>query len=817
MELFFNLTYDYPEILDLLKLLRNKEIIDYYLYLLKDKGFLELIKKVGLIIIKNKTILDNIFGILEDNKLEKIFDKKIQTKEDIYKIIFDIFDAYAKNETIINTAKSMVNIYLKAEMENLAFTQIITNFFRLFFLLSSKDNENEIYSKLSPGCLGLLNYTFFGHLNDELKNREANFDYDIKISQLYWHKFFVYSTKDKNDFLTFYNCLYRKPFCKISENISHILDHQSVFIISMIDLTETTTLKRANTYFEDYHFTLGICFPQGNESENNIFKKLDKNNSSDYYICSNEDYIYLTKVIISYLYNATNKDEIKVKTIEIRKEKSNKNYLKYFEELIPLFIFFIPIFIDIFLYFYKRCFIRMKKNTLMFKNINQIRDDQNDNEEEEEDDNDKKVNNKKRKNIKFIKLVPRWYKILDEFFSLKNNVKELFCFSTDFTNINNNSGLVYIAGLIGISILLMIIGQLYLILLNLPTKQFGKYQFYELISNPFYIFPFIGLRYSPRILFSCSGFTLTRKFLSYISQNPSYKNIIKFIFGQFYKYLILINLIFFARFSMQHIAFDISEENPMWKIFYEVELSLPEKFNSFIYKILSNRIYFFDDNILNNHDIIDYYWVAFNEVFFFLIGISLLSIGYKCKFKIDYFILILILLIYGSKIVFYHNNFFFDKKERKVFATLYYYLYDYGIIMMNPIFNLPYFLIGMYFGFINYTIYKGIIDINMNNQIFKKIHLDNSLSQEVNMIEKCFLLPNRNSFDNRNNRDEYLLNLFEKDEDEDEGNNILCYNKSAKLKKIKKPQNLEEINENIRYSINTYNESSEGDIRKSEN
>ena len=60
----------------------------------------------------------------------------------------------------------------------------------------------------------------------------------------------------------------------------------------------------------------------------------------------------------------------------------------------------------------------------------------------------------------------------------------------------------------------MIIGQLYLILLNLPTKEFGKYQFSQLISNPFYIFPFIGLRYSPRILFSYSGFTLTLKFLS---------------------------------------------------------------------------------------------------------------------------------------------------------------------------------------------------------------------------------------------------------------------------------------------------------------
>ena len=212
----------------------------------------------------------------------------------------------------------------------------------------------------------------------------------------------------------------------------------------------------------------------------------------------------------------------------------------------------------------------------------------------------------------------------------------------------------------------------------------------------------------------------------------------------------------------------------MWKIFYEVELSRPKETNSFFYKILSNRILFFDDN----HDFIDYCWVAFNEVFFFFIGTSLLSIGYKYKLKIDYFFLILILFIYSCKIIFYHSKLFFDKKE--IFATLYYYLFDYGIIMMNPIFNLPYFLIGMYFGFINYTIYKGIIDINMNNQIFKQIHLDNSLNHEVDMNEKYFILPNRTSFDNSKNRDACQLNLSEKEEDE--GNNILCYNKSVNLK-----------------------------------
>ena len=443
MELFLNLTYDYPEIFDLLKLLGKNKIIDYYIYLLKDKGFLELIKKVGLIIIKNESILDNLFGIFEDNKLESIFDNKIQTKEDIYKIIKDIFDVCAKNKTIINTVKSMVNIYLKEEMKDLRFSQIFTNFLRLFFLLYSKDNENEIYSKLSPGCLVLLNYTLFGHLNDELKNLSANFDYDKEISQLYWYKFYFYSTKDKNDFLTFYNCLESKPIFEIYENIFHILDHHPVYTISMIDITETTALKRANTYFEDYHFTLGFCFPQGNESENNIIKNLDENNSNDYYVCNNSDYVYLSKIIISYLLNIKNKDEIKVKVIEIRKENKKKDYLKYFAELIPLFIFFIPIIIDIFLYFYKGCIIKMKKKTLMFKNINQIRDKENINEEKEEDDNDKEINNKKRKNIKFVKLVPRWYKILNEFFSLKNNAKELFCFSTDVTNINSEYIIFY--------------------------------------------------------------------------------------------------------------------------------------------------------------------------------------------------------------------------------------------------------------------------------------------------------------------------------------------------------------------------------------
>ena len=801
MELFLNLTCDYPEVLNLLKLLRNNNI-DYFLYFLKDEDFLELIKKVALIIIKNRTILDSIFGILEDKKFITIINNRNGTKEDINNIIKGIINICAKNETFIRAVNILVDTYLKNEMKDIRFTQILTLILRFIFLFYTKNNEVEVHSKLTRGCYGFLNYTAFGHANDDIKKNLAEFKNDREISKLYFFKLFVDSTTDKNDFIVFYNCLHSKPLFNISENNSNLLENQPAFIITIVELTNLTgnnMINKSSTYFEDYYFTYGFCLPQGKEVQKNAFKNPDINNGDDYYICKNSDYEYLAQIILSFLFVVQKKEDIKVKVIEIRRDKQDIKILKLLAELIPLFIFLIPVFIDIFLFFYKRCVIGMKKKTLMFEKSNKIiGEDENDNEEE--GDNDKIVSNKKRKNIKFVKLVPRWYKILDEFFSLKNNVKELFCFYSDVSNINNNTGLVYITGLIGISILLMIMGQLFLVLINMPTKDFGKYQFFKLLSNPLYIFPFIGLRYSPRILSSCNGFTLTYKFLSYISKNSGSVQIFKFVFGQFYKYLILINLILFARYSMQYFIFIISyEETPMWRIFYEVELSQPKNISIFLFKILLNRIYFNN----NSHDFIDYYWVTFNEILFFLIGTSLLSIGYKYKLKIDYFILILIILIYVVKIILYCR---FNKEEIKYFTTIYYYLFDYGITMMNPIFNLPYFLIGMYFGFINYTIHKGLIDINMNNQIFKEIHLDSSMSHDENIIEKQSLLPHRTTFDQSQSRDTCHLNLFE---EEDEDNNILGDNKSVKSSRITEAQNLEEINQNNRNTINSDNKSSE--------
>lgn len=814
VELLLNLIYDYPEILNLLKLSKHSNI-DKILYFLNDRDLLELIKKVVLIVIKNENYTENLFEVLEDDKFIEAFKKG--EKEGMNGIIEEIFKVSDRNTKITDTLRDIVTDYLDREMKDLRFTQIIVSVLRLIFLFYTKNHKDDFYGELSPGCLGLLNYTFLGHVNNELRGNSTKYIYDKEISILYLYKLFVESTKDKNDFISFFNCLNSKPLFNITEENLNILEHQPSFVISIADLSNRKEIKKESTYFEDYYFTFGFCFPQGKEKEKNKIKNINANNSSsEYYICNNKDYEYLSKLIMSFLFIVNRKNDLKVNVIEIRKEKPDQKLLKIFAELIPLFIFLIPIFIEIFLFFYKGCVIGMKKKTLMSNKSNQIKD-VNENDDEEEEDNGKK--DTKKKVYKYVKLVPRWYKILNEFFNIKNNLKEQFCFSDDVTNINNNTGLVYITGLIGISMLLMIIGQLYLVLLNLPFKEFGQHQFYQLMFSVLYIFPFIGLRYSPRIIFSCSGFTLTYKFLSYISQSSGPKQIIKFIFGQFYKFLILINLILFARFSIQYFTFAKSDDTPMWRMFHEVELSQPKEFSSFIYKLFAYSVYSIHflkyNSLVKSHDFIDYCWVSFNEIIFFIIGTSLLTIGYKCKLRIDYFILILILLIYGSKIFFYYFNFFFDTNEKKFFTTLYYYLFDYGIIMLNPLFNLPYFLIGMLFGFINYSIHKGIIDIKMNNTIYKQIHMDNnkSMSQDGSENEKLSLLPRRTTLDNNQNRETCQLNLYE---EEDEYNNNKDEFKSIKSNRLTQAQKLEEINEKTRNSINSDDKSSESGESKNQ-
>ena len=84
--------------------------------------------------------------------------------------------------------------------------------------------------------------------------------------------------------------------------------------------------------------------------------------------------------------------------------------------------------------------------------------------------------------------------------------------------------------------------------------------------------------------------------------------------------------------------------------------------------------------------------------------------------------------------------------------------------MTNPLFNLSYFLIGMYFGLINYSIRKGIIDINENIKIYNQIQNDKKGNKNRTIINELIPPDNRQSCNTR-----LSINVTDhEDEDEDE-------------------------------------------------
>ena len=165
-----------------------------------------------------------------------------------------------------------------------------------------------------------------------------------------------------------------------------------------------------------------------------------------------------------------------------------------------------------------------------------------------------------------------------------------------------------------------------------------------------------------------------------------------------------------------------------------------------------------------------YYYILINEVFFFILGTVLISLGYKFKLRIDIFIFILILLIYVSKIILYIVC---KYVKIKTYSTTDYYLFDYGLNLIHPLFNINYFLIGMFFGLINYSIQKGITDLEENNNYQNIFLLEDSNNINDNDNEKNQIIKKLNTFspdydkiklniDNVCKTDESLLNISNK-------------------------------------------------------
>ena len=163
---------------------------------------------------------------------------------------------------------------------------------------------------------------------------------------------------------------------------------------------------------------------------------------------------------------------------------------------------------------------------------------------------------------------------------------------------------------------------------------------------------------------------------------------------------------------------------------------------NYFLNLLTLNFYNLGKDRYNDKSFIQYLYLPINEVFLFIFGIALISLGYKFKIRIDIFIFAIILIIYLAKIILFFTYLY----KEQLYPTLYFYLFGYGELMFNPLFNLPSFLIGMYFGLANFTIQRGL-NTSFKDNVFEKMELydSNRTSAKRESVNNNIKLDNSNS------------------------------------------------------------------------
>ncbi len=529
---------------------------------------------------------------------------------------------------------------------------------------------------LEDKCLNLIEKTYL--LDDKNKT-------NINKLMLYYMKIFLDSSKNKNDISTFNDCMRKRYGYNLSENE---INHFS-YLLTFIDKRnrDEIDLKSDTTYL------FGVCAVH------------DKING-----CSDEDYEKILKSIISDFL-----EEIQPKKNEITlfsfEDYTKEYYYKFFSlNQIPLYF--------IILHF---IFFIFKKYILKFFRLICLSG----NKEKEDKNRKNSVKIKQSFQSNQTKKI-NYQKIIDSVFSISKNIEILFNKDKE-QDINNDNGISYIKGMKGLSMIFYTFGTLYINLYNSPISMKNRVNFYQNLKNIYSWIFYFGIKYAPRILLSCSGYSLFYKFISYLDEktqeereekNKKHKNftyytnvkmLYYFIGQQIHEYIIFLlvtNFFIFSIYSFNLIFIDI---NPMW-VYFDYTMINNIGLSEIILNCFGIRTYFFPKT--TNDNILNHFWLLYNEIIFFIITSILIYLAYKYNFNLNRFILILLLIFeifkpiyiyFLSKII---NPIF--SKTIKLNPTFIYSYHNYGRLYVSPFMNYNYYLIGVFFSMINYSIQKSL-------------------------------------------------------------------------------------------------------------
>ena len=193
------------------------------------------------------------------------------------------------------------------------------------------------------------------------------------------------------------------------------------------------------------------------------------------------------------------------------------------------------------------------------------------------------------------------------------------------------------------------------------------------------------------------------------------KILYKFILKQWHRYFMFIFTIIFYKYGFIKSLLALFPASPMWIIYIK---QISDKFT--ISQILAN-ILCYSPFSYTTYNEVDPFGMVYNEIIFFLIGSFLIFFCYKYCKRLDLYVIYLSIFFFlikvgiGSYFIFFYeeNEDFNDvnyKKSNHGFYPLMFYQYNENnlrvksFLFSNQFFNMPFFLLGILFGEMNYCI-----------------------------------------------------------------------------------------------------------------
>ena len=590
---------------------------------------------------------------------------------------------------------------------------------------------------------------------------QSFFQYGLSISVSsypYYKKLLLHSSQNKNDLSTYSYCIKNS----IEDYRGYYLVRNFTYLIVLIDDNKSLyEMLIDNNNASSY--LMGLCF-------------IDGCNKNDYKAIIEKGMEYLNLVKESNAYNMISKNTNNIKKPELKIYMINENnksegFIKFLE-ILPFIIIFIQIIFAVFssipINFYKFilyvvcCKYNKKsssknssklKNNLIKKKIAKAKNTNKQNKlsEMERIESDSSLS-LKTNNDKIIKS-------LDLLYNTSNNFKSLMELKKQ-NEITNDGGIAYINGIKGIAMIFYLFGSVYSNLYSSIITEQNNEEFYSHFNNIFFSIYYVGIKFAPKLLLCTSGFSLFFKFICFLDEkfrsereierqneesvtdgkevrelksnnnseefsNDNNENRIlsnKYIFIfyglQFHKYILYILILFFVIYSLDWIVLIFHEPGAMWTFFIQSVINPAKNAKYLIPSLIGYRSYFIPYMVPENGNILNYFFLVFQEIFYFLITTIIIFIGYKKNLRIDNFFKIIFFILIAFRIIYY---FISDKLNDKD----YFGFSGYGQFYTSLIYDYSFYIIGIHYGMINYIIQKGYTKKDITSQ--NKKYLSSSL------------------------------------------------------------------------------------------